>query len=96
VLLTSEEEMTGRVTAEALAAYMQGIEDEFVRQCGGAERIQIVIRVELRPRLPARVVGSGDLDAERIIALVTRIPSPAVTGGSVAFECRLTTPPERV
>ena len=95
VLLTSEEEMTGRMTAEALAAYMQGIEDEFVRECGtGSRRVQIFIRVELRPGQAARVVGSGDLDEARIAALVARVAAPAMTGGRVAFECRLTTPPE--
>jgi len=94
-LLTSEEHMAGRVTAEALSAYMDGLEREFVRQCGaGPERVEIFIRVELRPGQPARVVGQGDLDETRIAELIARVAPPAITGGSVAFECRLTTPPD--
>ena len=94
-LLTSEEHMAGRVTAEALSAYMDGLEREFVQQCGaGPERVEIFIRVELRPGQPARVVGQGDLDETRIAELIARVAPPAITGGSVAFECRLTTPPD--
>jgi hypothetical protein len=51
-------------------------------------------RIELRPEEPARVVGRGDLDETRIAALIGRVAAPAVIGGSVAFECRLTTPPK--
>ena len=39
-------------------------------------------------------MGRGDLDETRIAALIGRVAAPAVVGGSVAFECRLTTPPE--
>jgi hypothetical protein len=56
--------------------------------------VEIFIRVELRPGQPARVVGQGDLDETRIAELIARVAPPAITGGSVAFECRLTTPPD--
>jgi hypothetical protein len=39
-------------------------------------------------------VGRGDLDETSIAALIGRVTAPAVIGGSVVFECRLTTPPE--
>ena len=95
VLLTSQAELEGRVNVEALAGYMQEIANEFVRQCGtGPERVEVFIRVELRPALPARIVGHGDLDEARIAELIARVAPPAITGGSVAFECRLTTPPD--
>jgi hypothetical protein len=95
VLLTSSHDLAGRVAPELLAGYVSAIESEFVSTCGtGPERVEIFIRIELRPGEPARVVGRGDLDEASIADLIARVTSPAVTGGSVAFECRLTTPPE--
>jgi hypothetical protein len=39
-------------------------------------------------------VGRGDLDELSIAELIGRVAAPSVIGGSVAFECRLTTPPK--
>jgi len=95
VLLTSSHDLAGRVAPELLAGYVSAIEREFVRTCGtGPGRVEIFVRIELRPEEPARVVGRGDLDETRIAALIGRVAAPAVIGGSVAFECRLTTPPK--
>ena len=80
------------MTVQALSQYMGGLEREFVAHVAERrERVEIFIRVELRPGTPARVVGRGDLDEQVIAELCSRVPPPDVRGGPVAFECRLST-----
>jgi hypothetical protein len=56
----------------------------------------VFLRVEIHPGQPARVTERSDDDSVNIADLVSRVPLPPVTGGMVAFECRLTNRPDAV
>ena len=95
VLLTSSHDLAGRVRAGAPRRLRQRDRARVRAHVRYRARARRDLRPDRAPpQEPARVVGRGDLDETRIAALIGRVAAPAVIGGSVAFECRLTTPPK--
>jgi hypothetical protein len=92
VLLTSEDELAQRMSAEALATYVDRIVQAVEKHFGPRPDVTtLVLRVDLFPAGELHVSAAGDVDERLVIPVLEGLERPPVRGGPVRFELLLAT-----